>query len=42
MRVPHALSLLDTNVITDVVTSVLVFVSVGVFVAHAFDAYRAG
>jgi hypothetical protein len=27
---------------TEVVTSVLVFLSVGVFLAHAFDAYRTG
>jgi hypothetical protein len=38
----YDLSVRDGHVITDVVTSVLVFVSVSVFLAHAFDAYRAG
>jgi hypothetical protein len=37
----YDLSVRDGQVITDVVTAVLVFVSVSVFLAHAFDAYRA-
>ena len=33
---------LGRKVMTEVVTAVLVFLSVGVFLAHAFDAYRTG
>src|SRR5712664_1533450 len=33
---------LGGKVMTEVVTAVLVFLSVGVFLAHAFDAYRTG
>ena len=33
---------LGGKVMTEVVTAVLVFFSVGVFLAHAFDAYRTG
>ena len=33
---------LEGKVMTEVVTAVLVFLSVGVFLAHAFDAYRTG
>ena len=32
---------LGGEVVTDVVTALLVFLSLSVFVAHAFDAYRA-